>query len=90
MSALCQAASGLARWCAAPLAFEPPCGLAASLAALGPVATTRLRARQLLEAVRGRNRKHPAGSGGPNEPPDTDSSPYSPWDDPALWMLMMH
>jgi hypothetical protein len=90
MNAMCQTASGLARWCAAPLAFAPPRGLAASLAALGMVATAGLRARRLLEAFRGTPRQRPAGSGGPSEPQDPDSSAYSLWDDPALWMLMMH
>jgi hypothetical protein len=90
MSAICEAASGLARWSAAPLAFRPPRGLAASLTALGPAATARLRARQFLEALRGRHRKRPAKSGGPGEPPAADPIPCSHWDDPALWMLMMH
>ena len=92
MSAICQTASGFTRCCAAPIAFGSPRGLATKfLAALGPVATARLRARQLLEALRGPHRNRPARSGGPGEPPPgTDSSPYSLWDDPALWMLMMH
>ncbi len=90
MSAICETASGLADEAAAPLAFRPPSGLGASLAALGPVATARLRARQFLDALRGTHKKRPNGSGGPGGPPETDPAPRDPWDDPALWMLMMH
>jgi hypothetical protein len=64
--------------------------LAASLSALGPAATVRLRARQLIDALRGADKKPPTGSGGPGEPPESDPAPYGYWDDPALWMLMMH
>ncbi len=94
MSAICQTASGLAQWLpawsAAPLAFRSPRGLAASLAALGPLATARLRARQFLEALRGTHRKRPIGGGGPGKPPEADPSAWSHWDEPALWMLMLH
>lgn len=90
MSAICQTASGLARWSAAAFAFRPPRGLAASLAALGPLATARLRARQFLETFRGADHQRPAGRGGPGEPPAADPTAWSHWDDPALWMLMMH
>jgi hypothetical protein len=90
MSAICETASGLANEAAAPIAFRPPPGLAASLAALGPVATARLRARQFLDALRGTYKKRPTGNGGPGNPPEADPTPYGPWDDPALWMLMMH
>jgi hypothetical protein len=90
MSAICQTASGWVKWSAAPLAFRAPRGLAASLLALGPAATARLRARQLIDALRGPHKKRPSGSGGPGEPPESDPTPYGHWDDPALWMLMMH
>jgi hypothetical protein len=86
MSAICQTASGWVKWSVAPLAFRPPRGLAA----LGLAATARLRARQFLDALRGAPKKRPTGSGGPGEPPETDAAPYGHWDDPALWMLMMH
>jgi hypothetical protein len=90
MSAICEDASGWARWFAAPLAFRPPRGLATSLAALGPAATARLKARQFIDALRGAHKKRPTGGGGPGEPPESDPAPYGHWDDPALWMLMMH
>lgn len=89
MSAICQTASGWAGWSAAPLALKPPRGLVESLAALGPVATARLRARQFLEALRGTHRKPPAGGGGPGEPPEIDPALYCYCDDPVLWMLIM-
>ena len=87
---ICETASGLERESAAPLAFRPPSGLGPSLAALGPVATARLRARQFLDALRGTHKKRAPGSGGPGKPPEADPTPRDPWDDPALWMLMMH
>ena len=90
MSAICEAASELAAGSEPQLAFRPPSGLGASLAALGPVATARLRVRQFLDTLRGTHKKRPTGSGGPGKPPETDPAPYGPWDDPALWMLMMH
>jgi hypothetical protein len=90
MSAMCQTASGWVKWSAAPLAFRPPRGLAASLGAFGAGVTARLRARQFIEALRGAHKKCPGGSGGPGEPPESDPAPYGHWDDPALWMLMMH
>jgi hypothetical protein len=90
MSTICEAAFGLARWPAAPLAFRPPRGLAESVAALGPVATARLRSRRFLDALRGTRHKRPAGGGGPGELPEATPTPFSYWDDPALWMLMMH
>jgi hypothetical protein len=90
MSAICQTASGWVKWSVAPLAFRPPRGLAASLAALGPATTARLRARQFIDALRGTKKNRSGGSGGPGEPPESDAAPYGHWDDPALWMLMMH
>ena len=90
MSAICEAASGWARWSAAPLAFRPPQGLATSLRTFGPAATARLRARQFIDALRGTHKKRPGGKGGPGKPPETDPMPSSHWDDPVLWMLMMH
>lgn len=89
MSVICQTGSGLARLSVAPLAFRAPGGLAVSLSALGLVATARLRARQFLEALRGPNRKPPAGGGGPGEPPVIDLAAYSYCDDPLLWVLIM-
>ena len=89
MNAICQTASGMARSSEPPLAFRSPRGLAGSLAALGPVATMRLRARQFFGALRGMQRKRRAGGGGPGKPPGTDSTPYSYCDDPAWWMLIM-
>jgi len=90
MNAICQTAWGLARWSAAPLAFRAPHGLTAALAALGPAATARLRARQFFDALRGTRKKRPTGNGGPGKPPEADRTACDPWDDPALWMLMMH
>jgi hypothetical protein len=88
MSVICQTASGFARLFAAPLALRSPRGLVESLAALGLVATLRLRAQRFLEALRGTQRER-KGVGGPGEPPEIDLAAYSYCDDPFLWTLIM-
>ena len=55
----------------------------------GFIAALRVRIRNFLEEISGRRRKPPSHNGGPDEPSE-DASPNSPWDDPALWMLMLH
>jgi hypothetical protein len=71
-------------------AFASPRGLAANLAALGPVAAALLRVRELREALNQRWFKRPSGNGGPETPPEDHSTRNSIWDDPELWLLMMH
>jgi hypothetical protein len=44
----------------------------------------------LLEAFNGPRREPPYGGGGPQTPPEDQPQYDSIWDDPALWMLMMH
>jgi hypothetical protein len=63
-------AFGIAR-SMAPLAWVPPRGFGARLAALGPLATAFLNVRQLLEALKGTPRNGPMG-GGPQESPEED------------------
>ena len=89
MSAICEAASGLARRSTAPLAFRPPRGLFGALPTLRLAVTARVRAREFLETLRGPHRRRPGGSGDPGERPETLAL-RSYWDDPALWMLMVH
>jgi hypothetical protein len=92
-----------ANWAAAaaaasPLALLPPDGLDASLGLLGPVEAARAKARQWLTALtrtmRWRRNRKPSGGGGrrrdPLPPDDERDTAGSIWDDPALWMLMMH
>jgi hypothetical protein len=58
------------------------------LSGLGFAATALFRIREFLAAFKDRRPKPPAG-GGPEEPaeePPRDTL----WDDPALWMLMLH
>jgi hypothetical protein len=89
MSAIWQTASGFARWSVEPLAFRQPRGFFGTLTALGPVATARVRTRQFLQTLRDTHKRRPGGSGDPGERPETLAL-RSYWDDPALWMLMMH
>jgi hypothetical protein len=85
----CQTAGAIGDWYAPPLV--PPRGLGAKLSVLGSAATALLKGRRLLKALRGLPRgKLPAGSGGPPEPAEKCPATGSIWDDPALWMLMMH
>lgn len=87
MSAICQTASGFARWFTAPIAFQLPSGPGAGLPALRPVATARLR--EFINTLLGTQKKRPNRGGDPGERPETLAL-RSYWDDPALWMLMMH
>jgi hypothetical protein len=89
MSANCQTIFGISDRSLAPLALAPPAGLRTRLAGLGPVATALLRARRLIEALKGRSVKR-RGGGGPPEPPEDQPAAVSIWDDPIPWMLMMH
>lgn len=82
MSSQYQRAAGSAT----PLAFAP-WGLVAGVKQLGPMTTARLKLRLLFDALRGKRQRPPRG-GGPDKP--ESEQPDSPWDDPALWMLMMH
>jgi hypothetical protein len=89
VSGNCQTACAIADWNATPLALVPPRGLGAKLAVLGSAVTALLKGRRLLEA-RGLPRgKLPAG-GGPPEPGEECRAAGSIWDDPTLWMLMIH
>lgn len=56
----------------------------------GMALTAFLRVRQLLEAFRRPHREPPGGGGGPETPPEDQPQYDSIWDDPVLWMLMMH
>jgi hypothetical protein len=51
-------------------------------------ATALFRIREFLAAFKDRRPKPPAG-GGPDEPSE-DPPRDNLWDDPALWMLMLH
>jgi hypothetical protein len=57
-------------------------------AGFGRVGTALLRGRQWLDGLRRRRRRIP-GDGG-SHPPDDQPRSVSIWDDPDLWMLMIH
>ena len=71
------------------LAFASPRGLGAGLAALGSVAATLLRPRELREALNRRWFKRSSGNGGSETPPEDHSGSDSIWDDAELWMMIM-
>jgi hypothetical protein len=87
MGSNCAIGFGGASWSSLSSAVLP-LGGGANLAARASAAL--LRARQLLELVKGKRRQHPVGSGGPETPPQDNPECSSIWDDPALWLLMMH
>ena len=60
--------------------FASPSSLAAS---------ARTRIRRFFASIDGRGPKTRVGTGGLGEPPE-EPLHYTVWDDPALWMLMMH
>ena len=75
---------------ASRLTLAPPLSLGAKPGALGLVATALLRGRELLQTLNRRWRKRHTGNGGPEMPPEDHAPRDSIWDDPELWMLMMH
>jgi hypothetical protein len=60
-----------------------------SRAGLGAVATALARTRHWLERF-DRNRHRPPSGNGGSEPPEEHRRNDSIWDDPELWMLMIH
>lgn len=90
MSAACQTVCGTAGWSELSFALAPPGGLDSSPAQLGPVGTAAIRVRRFLEALKDARRKCPAGRPGPEEPREEHAAADSIWDDPSLWMLMLH
>lgn len=90
MSAKCQTAHEIADWSVASLGVAPPHGARAGLTTLAPVATARIGARQLLEALKGMRHRRRPRSTGPEEPPEEHTVADSIWDDPSFWMLMLH
>jgi hypothetical protein len=67
-------------WPRRPFAYPSKPSLAAS---------ARTRIRRFFASIDGRGPKTHAGTGGPGELPE-EPLHYTVWDDPALWMLMMH
>ena len=93
MSATPPKALGVIGWTDAPLSSTWPRSLFVGPSRPGLAARSRTRIRGFFASVDGRGAQTRAGTGGPGEPPE--EPPEEPlrntvWDDPALWMLMMH
>jgi hypothetical protein len=58
-------------------------------AGLGGVAAGLSRVWQWLDGDQRRRRQRPPGNGG-SQPPEDHPRETSIWDDPNLWMLMIH
>ena len=71
-----------------PLAFKPHRDVADGWAT--PPAKAHFRLRRLLDVLRRPSRKCPNPGRGPTEPRETSGQPEDAWNDPALWMLMLH
>jgi hypothetical protein len=72
-----------------PLAFTWPRSLFAGPSTPGLAARARTRIRRFFASVDGRGAQTRAGTGGPGDPPE-EPLRNTVWDDPALWLLMMH
>ncbi len=88
MSANYQTASPFDGWPELAPALAPARGVGAALSQVA--ATAMLRARQLLEMFKDPRRDPQGGGGGPQTPPEDHPQYDSIWDDPVMWMLMMH
>ena len=73
----------------APLASTWPRSLFADPSTPGLVARARIGIRRFFASVDGRGPQTRTRTGGPGEPPE-EPLHNTVWDDPALWMLMMH
>jgi hypothetical protein len=76
-------------WTNAPPASTWPRSLFADPSKPSFASRARLRIRRFFATIDGRGAKTYAGSGGPGEPSE-EPLRNTVWDDPALWMLMMH
>jgi hypothetical protein len=76
-------------WTDAPLASTRPRSLFADPSKPSFAVRARTGIRRFFATIDGRGAKTPAGTGGPGAPPEEPLS-NTVWDDPALWMLMMH
>ena len=76
-------------WTDVPLASTWSRNLLAGLLKPSLAARARTRIRGFFASVDGRGAQTRAGIGGPAEPSE-EPLHYTVWDDPALWMLMMH
>ena len=76
-------------WTNAPLVSTWPRRLFARPPKRSLAASARLIIRRLFATINGGGTKPRAGTGGPGQQLEEPLS-NTVWDDPALWMLMMH
>jgi hypothetical protein len=76
-------------WTDAPLAFTWPRSPFAGPSTPSLAARAWIGIRRFFASVDGRGAQKRAGTGGPGEPPE-EPLRNTVWDDPALWLLMMH
>jgi hypothetical protein len=88
MSAIHSRADAMIGWTDDRVLLSPRALFFRLLEAGLPVASLA-RIRQFFDDIRGGRGKPPGTGGGPGESPE-EPGHDSPWDDPALWMLMMH
>jgi hypothetical protein len=89
MSTNCPKALAVIDWIDTPLASTWPRNLLAAPSKLSLTARARIRIRGFFASIDGRGIQTRAGTGRPGEPPE-EPLRNTAWDDPALWMLMMH
>jgi hypothetical protein len=90
MSATSETTYAIAGWPAPQPGLVPSRSIGPSPSLLRSVAAAFRKKRQMLEALQRRWRQRPAGCGGPQAPREDQPAGDSIWDDPLLWMLIMH
>ena len=84
-------ALSLTDWGGAPIADQAPLRRYPTTPEKPRTGEMLARLREIVQRIQGKRPRKPAGGppGAPKEPPQR-SERESYWDDPALWMLMMH
>ena len=90
MRATSQPISAIVGWPIAEPGLAPQRGIGSGLQLLSSVAAVLRKKCQALEALQRSWLQRPTGNGGPPAPNGEDPVYDSIWDDPLLWMLMMH
>ena len=89
MSATHSKAAAMIAWTAGPAASISPRNLFSRLLEAGIAANSLIRIQEFFKGAYVRRAKPPATGDGPGESPQ-EPAHDTLWDDPALWMLMMH
>jgi len=91
MSATPEAISAIDGWSTPEPGLAPRRGVGPGPWLLRSLAAAFRHKRQMLEALQRSWLQRPTGNGGPSAPREDQQEAYdSIWDDPLLWLMMMH